>query len=217
MFKNNLHDIDDSHIQDGRLYQYLYKEIQDTFQTKTAPKAPLSSIPLVDKPAFEVRRVSNVDQFTYECVFDLYLMQNKKLMEYLLDTAESTYDEKFMICNAIVKNVVCQVKFVPVFDKGHGRMQYLVTYTILQDSGSNTHEVEYDQIVYNLKEKTKHKSIQKDTIRFSLSGFSDGLMRSDAIKDIGETPDGGFTSEIVSAMLKEENVSKQIFKPELIR
>ena len=74
IYKNNLEEIDESNIANGNLYKHLMGKIDSAFGTNT-------SILVADSPSIEVKRVSNVDTFTYVVWMDVHIRQNKNWME----------------------------------------------------------------------------------------------------------------------------------------
>ena len=87
MFKNHTFDIgDDGQIEHGFVYKKFSDKMDGVF-------GDANSISLVDGPSIQVNRVSNRDEFTYEVLFDIYLNQNKDLIESLYDgTSTSDYE-----------------------------------------------------------------------------------------------------------------------------
>ena len=77
----------------------------------------------------------------------------------------SNYDEKYIIGNATIEDLVCNVKFVPKFSSG--TMTYDVTYEVSQ----GRYDYEYDQIIYNLDKKTKTKFIEPETGKITIQGW----------------------------------------------
>ena len=75
-----MHEIDDSVIQNGNPYTSLMQKIRGVFGNNP-------NIVLVDSPSMQVRRVTSSGAtdyiFKFEIDFDLYLMQNKSLMNWL--------------------------------------------------------------------------------------------------------------------------------------
>ena len=72
--------MDDSVIQNGNPYTSLMQKIRGVFGNNP-------NIVLVDSPSMQVRRVTSSGAtdyiFKFEIDFDLYLMQNKSLMNWL--------------------------------------------------------------------------------------------------------------------------------------
>ena len=58
VYKNNILDIDTSNMSVGNVYDYLSEHITDAFGQK-------SYIFTADRPSIEVRRIDQVDTFTY--------------------------------------------------------------------------------------------------------------------------------------------------------
>ena len=92
------------------MYKFLTGKISEVFGTKP-------TVVLVDKPSIKVQRVTasgvTNDTFSYDVIFDLYLMQNKDLMTYLRNNDLTNFKEGWIIANAVVKNMTCTVTFVP--------------------------------------------------------------------------------------------------------
>ena len=149
IFENNAVELDESGIYLGALSNHLEEIVNAAFAN--------GNIVIADEPSFRVKRVNGVDEFTYNVVLDVYLYQrNDWLKNHYLN-----FKEKFVVGNAIVKDVVCEVKFVPKFNKGSEEITYDVQYKIV---GKPNCEVEYNQIIYNLNGKTKHKTIQTQVV-----------------------------------------------------
>ena len=149
--KNNLEDIDESQVVDGNVYGHLTDNIGKAFGQK-------ASIPVVDSPSIEVNRINRVDTFTYEVLIDVHVIQNKDWMkEYA-----SSEDKKYVIANAVVHDMVCRVQFTPIYNKVNGKMTYNVCYSVNKSNSKDPngkYVVKYNQIVYILDGKTKHKTI----------------------------------------------------------
>lgn len=108
------------------MYQYLNGLINGLFKGK-------ESITLLDKPSISVKRVNNVDQFSYEVYFDLNLRVNKSLMK------NNDYNGKYIIGNAIVKDLRGIVILTPSFNET-SEMTYTVQYRIPKTTNN---KVEY--------------------------------------------------------------------------
>lgn len=94
----------------------------------------------------------DTDTFTYNVLMDVYIMQNKEWMK-----KHSTYDGKYVIANAIVKDMECSVTITPTYHKADGTISYEAKYVVnKKPSNRDTYDVEYNQIVYNYNGKTKH-------------------------------------------------------------
>ena len=150
VFKNNLVDIDESNMVDGNVYRHLSDNIASAFGSK-------SNILVVDSPSIEVKRIkdskgNDVDTFTYNVLMDVHIMQNKEWMK-----KHSTYDGKYVIANAVVKDMECSVTITPTYNKDDGNISYEAKYVVnKKPSDRDTYDVEYNQIVYNYNGKTKH-------------------------------------------------------------
>ena len=60
-----------------------------------------------------MRRIDQVDTFTYTVWMDVRIFQDKT---WLKNNYE--YDKQYVLANAVVKDMVCNVKFTPRFDYG---------------------------------------------------------------------------------------------------
>lgn len=74
IYKNNLKEVDESAIVNGNVYQYLQGKIQSAFGNN-------SNILVVDSPSIEVKRIDQVDTFTYNVLMDVHILQNKDWMK----------------------------------------------------------------------------------------------------------------------------------------
>ena len=129
VYKNNILDIDASNMSSGNVYNHLSKHITDTFGQK-------SYILTADSPSIEVRRIDPVDTFTYTVWMDVHVIQNKTWMK---ENYED--DKKYVLANAVVKDMVCNVKFTPRFNYGQGGMKYDVLYSV---DTSGQYDVKYN-------------------------------------------------------------------------
>ena len=170
IYKNNLVELDDTNLKRGFVYQYLASKINATFGDKT-------NILVVDSPSIEVRRITreqaDVDTFKYDVLMNLHLMQNKDLMKQMLKGDRTEYEKKFILGNAIVHDMHCIATFTPKYVPDTGTMTYDATYEVK----SGYHDVTYNQIIYNLDGKTKHKTISpegKVTLNLDMSAFRTG-------------------------------------------
>ena len=157
VYKNNILDIDASNMSSGNVYGRLSTHIRNTFGQK-------SYILTTDSPSIEVRRIVQVDTFTYTVWMDVHVIQNKTWMK---ENYED--DKKYVLANAVVKDMVCNVKFTPRFNYGQGGMKYDVLYSV---DTSGQYDVKYNQIVYRYNEKTKHMTIPERTVKVDFSGTS---------------------------------------------
>lgn len=142
VYKNNLKEIDESNIANGKLYKHLNGKIDDAFGKDT-------SILVVDSPSIEVKRVSSVDTFTYVVWMDVHIRQNKNWMQ---DNGE---DGKFVIANAKIEDVRCLVQFTPIYDgsKDRDNMTYDVLYSV---DTTQPYTAKYNQIIYKRDGKVKY-------------------------------------------------------------
>ena len=69
---------------------------------------------------------------------------------------DSNYNGKYIIGNATIDDLVCNVKFVSRFSSG------TMTYDVAYEVCSGEYGYEYDQIIYNLDKKTKTKFIEPE-------------------------------------------------------
>lgn len=175
VYKNNILDIDTSNMSVGNVYDYLSGHITDAFGQK-------SYIFTADRPSIEVRRIDQVDTFTYTVWMDVRIFQDKT---WLKNNYE--YDKQYVLANAVVKDMVCNVKFTPRFDYGQGGMEYDVLYSV---DISRPYDVRYNQIVYRYNDKTKYITIPERELKVSFSGINLKHSRSEVIDQI--------TTEILS-------------------
>lgn len=201
IYKNNLVELDDTNLKQGFVYQHLASKINETFGDKT-------NILVVDSPSIEVRRVSQVDTFKYDVLMNLHLMQNKDLMKQMFKGNKTEYEKKFILGNAIVHDMHCIATFTPKYDPNTGTMTYDATYEVK----SGNHDVTYNQIIYNLDGKTKHKTISpsgKVTLNLDMSAFrsghSDQALTSITKELLQDNIDGIFTYERYSELFKYIN------------
>lgn len=112
-------------------------------------------VPLVDCPSLDVTRTSgNVDEFTYTTYMDVHLFLNKHILQSLLTSNRSGYTGKYIIGNAVLKNVEFKVKFTPVLTSGTpGTVKYNILYSVTP----KTYNVEFSQVIYHDKKKDKVK------------------------------------------------------------
>lgn len=169
VYKNNILDIDTSNMSVGNVYDYLSGHITDAFGKK-------SYIFTADRPSIEVRRIDQVDTFTYTVWMDVRIFQDKT---WLKNNYE--YDKQYVLANAVVKDMVCNVKFTPRFDYGQGGMTYDVLYSV---DISRQYDVRYNQIVYRHNDKTKYITIPERELKVSFSGISLEHSRSEVIDQI---------------------------------
>lgn len=160
IYKNNLEDVDESHMVDGNVYGHLSRNISSTFAGEDGNQK--SNILVVDSPSIEVTRITqgqkHEDTFTYEVLVDAHVIQNKDWMREFA----SSENKKYVIANAIVQDMVCRVEFKPIYDKASGNMTYDVCYSVCKGNPkdeSGKYVVKYNQIVYILDGKTKLKTI----------------------------------------------------------
>ena len=203
VFKNHTFDIgDDGPIEHGFVYKKFSDKMGSVFGDANA-------ISLVDGSSIKVNRVSNRDEFTYEVLFDIYLNQNKNLLESLYDGAPtSNYERKYLLANAVVKDVKCTFKSIPHFTSdSNTELVYDVSYTV--DRG--TYNVEYNKIVYAYNGKVKVVSLPETkytayTIDYDISidkaGEPLAKLRTEIVLDkLGEL----LGSEVVCSMFKGIN------------
>ena len=187
MFKNNLRDIDESNMAGGNIYRHLAGRISDTFGTS-------SNVIVVDSPSIEVRRINDVDTFTYNVLMDVHIMQNKEWMK-----NHSAYDGKYVIANAVVKDMECSVEIIPEYNREDGSVAYSANYSV---DTSNPYTVEYNQIVYNHNGKTKHMTTPEtrsvNNVDFSNIGLNLTYSTRGNLKDRTDADTRTITDEIIS-------------------
>ena len=124
-----------------------------------------------DHPSIYVHRIEKVEDKQYEdnfyCVvhFDLNLGVNKKLIS---GRNHRDFDNKYIICQSVVHNVVCKVNFVPFIQNGDSNplnIKYNTTYSI---EGNEKASATYRKVSYNYQDKTKTKVIDSNPIEFNL-------------------------------------------------
>jgi len=74
----------------------------------------------------------------------------------------SNTDKTYIIGNATVHDMECDVKLTPEFaydSSAAGTMTYTALYSIKGDSGSETHNATYDQIIYRYENKVRTRSV----------------------------------------------------------
>ena len=159
VYKNNILDIDTSSMSSGNVYKHLTEHITSTFGQN-------SYILTADRPSIEVRRISQsqVDTFTYTVWMDVHVLQNKTWMKENCDD-----DKKYVLANAVVKDMVCNVKFTPKFNYGQDGMKYDVLYSV---DTTRDYDVTYNQIIYRYNGKTKYITIPERTIKVNFSGIN---------------------------------------------
>lgn len=173
VYKNNLEDIDESNMSNGKVYGHLVDNITQTFKNPDFPYNQMSNIFVVDSPSINVTRVLPVDEFRYDILMDVNIVQNKNWMREVFGNNPTDYDNRYVIANAIIQDMRCSVTFTPKYNSTNGKMTYDVTYAVDKGSASNKYTVTYNQIVYNRNKKTKHKTIAPaGSIELHFSGVS---------------------------------------------
>lgn len=117
---------------------------------------------LLNAPSVDVVLTSTAPrcyEFTYTVYIDIHLMNDKRLIKDDRGKANNDFKQKYIIGNAIVKDVRCEVKFTPVFNVAE-TMKYDVQYKICGGS----YKVQYNQVMYNYLNKTKTKFIDWSTV-----------------------------------------------------
>ena len=139
VFKNHVVEIDDTDMEHGFVYGKFASEIQDVFGEN-------SNLTLVDGSSIKVKRVDSRDEFTYDVLMDINILQNKKLLDELYDgTTTSPYERKYLLGDVVVKDVKCEVKFTPKFkSENNTDLVYDVSYTVV----GGEYNVEWSKIVY---------------------------------------------------------------------
>ena len=193
-------------IQNGKLYKTLIGKIVEVFGSNP-------NIVLVDTPSMQVRRVTSSGTtdytFKFEIDFDLYLMQNKSLMNWLRVHQQTNFKNGWIIANAVVRKMKGEVVFTPVFnpDSADRKMGYKVMYFVK----AGTYDVEYDQIVYNYNGKTKHKSIEKNTSKKITVSSDLSYPSTMSVKEVSN-----IVNELFSGKLYDET-QNYLFTDETIR
>lgn len=190
VYKNNIFDIDTSNMSVGNVYDHLSKHITDTFGQK-------SYVFTADRPSMEVKRIDQVDAFTYTVWMDVRIFQDKT---WLKNNYE--YDKQYVLANAVVKDMVCNVKFTPKFNYEQGGMKYDVLYSV---DISRQYDVRYSQIVYRYNDKIKYITIPERELKVSFSGISLEHSRSDEVIDQITTE---ILSKYVESMFTYDDYSK---------
>ena len=159
IFDNGTSDTDDINVFEGKLYKHFKEELIDrTFNDK-------QSIVLSDHPSIQVTRVSQVDNFTYEVLFDLNFNVNKRIIK-----GNDNYNGMYVISQGVVHDVVCQVKFVPSLES-ELTIKYNVSYHIIKNDNAIA---TFKKIAYNHQGKTSTTTIDSNPITFKLNSKSFG-------------------------------------------
>lgn len=198
VFKNHLNEVDSSHMQNGKIWNYMNNKVNSTFDNN-------GSIKLVDSPSILVKRIGNVDNFTYKVNIDLAIRAPKNLLK-----GHDEYETKYIIGNAIIKDLECEVTFVPKFNV-LGNMTYNVTYKV---NGKTNAIAEYNQIIYNYLNKTKTKFLDSKYVTVDVNGTSktydngreiSNLTTEVIIDFIQQQSSKLFTDDYVNNLYKEIN------------
>lgn len=132
IYQGNLRDVDESGASSGNAYKFIEGKVRTAFTESDQYQSMLllvdeSSISVPDRPIG-----GSEDTFTYKAYFDLYLRASKEIVEGMGDSAR----DKCMIGNAVIKEVECDVTFIPTYDHPASSsdceesMKYKVRYTI---------------------------------------------------------------------------------------
>ena len=99
VFKNDIQTLDDVDMTQGNIFSTLNGCITDAFGGQNA------SAELLYQPSITAARVNSVDRFTYQVMFNLNLAVNRNIIGDRNDFGE----KKYIIGNATVKNMLCNV------------------------------------------------------------------------------------------------------------
>lgn len=162
VFKNNIQTLDDIDLSQGHLCTALNGCIDSAFGGAN------NTVDLLYQPSITAMRISSVDRFTYEVKFDLSLSVNRNLVD------SNTFGEKkYIVGNAVVKDILCQVTFTPKFSYSDDspQMKYDVEYRI---AGGN-YKATYGKILYVYNGKVRSKNISGSrSYNINVEGISNG-------------------------------------------
>lgn len=124
-------------------------------------------------------------------VFDIYLFQNKKLLEHLHDNppAGTDYENKFLVANAVIRDVECNVTFTPVFNQGEPPT---MTYDAVYQTKAGNYTMEYNKIVYCHNGTVQMKTLDETR---SVECHMDSLTHSET-DDISNITTGDVVSKV---------------------
>lgn len=143
VYKNDIKVLDDIDLSQGRICETLNGCIQSVFGTGT-------TVDLLYQPSITAERVSEIDKFKYQVKFNLNLSVKRNIVD------KSTFGErKYIIGNATVKDVICEVQFTPKFSYATPQMKYDVMYTVV----GNQYKATYNKILYVYNGKVRSKSV----------------------------------------------------------
>lgn len=192
VFKNLVTNVNDLGVLEGKIYKYLSGLIDDTFGLTK------NTLTIVDSPSVQVTRISSgKDMFTYQMQFDLYIKSTKDVI---------SQNEKYCIGNAVVKDLTCNVQFIPEFQLGQSNpIKYTVNYVI---ENKNSATCKYDQITYQIEKEKKYKFIPTKTINFNFVGKTYTIQITDGIitrQMLSEHIENIFTKDYIRSTLNDIN------------
>ena len=148
VYKNDIQTLDEVDLSQGRICGLLNECVQAAFGGD-------SSINLLYQPSITAMRTVEVDKFTYCVKFNLNLAVKRNIVD------KSRFGERnYIIGNAMVKDLVCEVSFTPKFKYSSPQMTYDVNYKV----AAGHYNATYSKIlyVYSGKVRTKNISGAKD-------------------------------------------------------
>ncbi len=107
MYAGNGYEIDDSKMHLGNVYGHILSNISNAF--KDSAGVEKNTLLIVEEPSIVVTRVDGKDRFTYTVYFAMYLNTRKNLLTKISSTNPSSFDGKYIIGNAVVRDVKCEV------------------------------------------------------------------------------------------------------------
>ena len=139
VFKNHVVEVDDFGMDNGLVYGHVKSALARGFGDNL-------SLVLVDAPSFVATRSSDQDTFTSTIKFDIHVHQNKSLLESLYIGNPVTYEDKYILCDAVVKDVECKMEIKPtlIWSGAAPSIKYTSKYTIT----NKPYSVEYSKIAY---------------------------------------------------------------------
>ena len=188
MFKTISGELDYSDNVSGNIYDSVLRTIHDVFGENEV-------LTLVDKPSILVNRIDEQDVFSYDIYFDLNLRSSKNVID-------KTHEGRFIVLNAIVKDVHCHIDITPKFNGQSNPMTYDVAYSIVN---TNNSVATCDQISYVKDGKIRQKSISPITTTFALNGF----VRNYSNQSMADLDDNDTFASRISEIFTESEI-KQI-------
>lgn len=134
------------------------------------------SIELSNHPSIVVTRTMNVDNFTYEVLFDLNFNVKTNVIK-----GKDDYEGMYVVGRGVVHDVVCQAKIVPILKDDDLTLKYTISYQII---GNANAIAKFKKIAYTYQGKTSTKVIDSDEIRFKLNGKSFGNATEHELSEI---------------------------------